>query len=135
MYRGALVVILLFAAGFSLVSYLYGKNDKTPEGVTKKFVRMLADGECESALEYSTGKATEMVSGSIEMGCEPYETKIIDVACTTVLDSSTCVCTENRPADNKEGFYEMKFIFDLVRVKEQWKVYYYAKDISELEKE
>lgn len=142
MKKPILLSITVVAISISLAAVLQTTKAKTPSDVTRTFVNLLADGKCEEALKYSTGKGYEMVSGSMQAGCEAYKTTIVDVKCETRSDSCRCVSTENRPedpalvsVDGEEGsMMQMKFIFDLVKVKSQWKVHDYAKDLTEYEK-
>ena len=86
---------LLVGAVAGLVLTACG-GGSSPEDTTKAFAQALADGKCEQAMEMAVDNAKETVQGSIDAGCESYETWIKSVACETEGESATCTCEETR---------------------------------------
>lgn len=111
---GAVAGLLLTACG----------GGSSPEDVTKKFVQALADGKCEEALEMSVDNAKESVQGTIDTGCEAYDTEIKSVDCETSDETAKCTCEESRTG------MEMTFNYDLKKVEGEWKVSNYEKDMG-----
>lgn len=112
---GAVAGLLLTACG----------GGSTPEDVTKSFAQALADGDCDKAMEMAVDAAKESVQGSIDAGCEKYETDIKSVTCETSEETATCTCEETRT-----GGMDMKFNYDLKKVDGNWKVSEYKKDLG-----
>lgn len=112
---GAVAGLLLTACG----------GGGSPEDTTKKFAQALADGNCESAMEMAVDNAKETVQGSIDAGCEAYETEIKSVSCETDGDAATCTCEETRGVMG-----DMTFNYDLKKVDGAWKVSNYQKDMG-----
>ena len=96
----------------------------SPEDVTKSFVKSLADGDCDKAMEMAIDNAKESVQGTVDAGCEAYDTEIVSVECETSEDASSCKCTEKR-----EGM-EMTYKYELSKVEGNWKVSEYSKDLD-----
>ncbi len=117
---GAVAGLVMTACG--------GGSSSSPESVTKSFVEALAAGDCDKALGMTTGSATENVQGTLDSGCEAYESKIGEVTCETEEESATCTCTEER-----ELLGEMKFNYELEKVEGNWKVSSYAKDMADMD--
>ncbi|UKN02560.1 hypothetical protein K6119_03395 [Paracrocinitomix mangrovi] len=101
---------------------LYGGD---VEFVIEKFANALADGKCDYALKLSTGNAYETVQGTIDAGCEPYDTEIVGVNCDVSSNTAKCICEEVR---GELG--EMTFNYDMKRIDGHWKVSNYEKDMS-----
>ena len=89
---------------------------ETPEEVVKKFAQLMADGECEEAMNYSTEEGKMIVQGSIDAGCDPYESVIDSVNCETQNNESSCLCYEQR-----QGI-QFQFKYELEKINDQWKV-------------
>ena len=118
---GAVAGLVMTACG--------GGSSSSPEAVTKSFVEALAAGTCDQALEMTTGTASETVQGTIDGGCEKYESTIVgEVECTTEDETASCTCTEKR-----EIMGEMTFNYSLEKVEGNWKVSNYEKDMSSME--
>lgn len=96
----------------------------TPEDTTKSFAQALADGNCDKAMEMAVDNAKETVQGSIDAGCEKYDTEIKSVSCETEGEASTCTCEETRTG------MDMTFKYDLKQVDGAWKVTSYQKDMG-----
>ncbi|MEX1003239.1 MAG: hypothetical protein WDZ35_14060 [Crocinitomicaceae bacterium] len=111
---GAVAGLLLTACG----------GGASPEDTTKKFAQALADGECEKALEMAVDNAKETVQGTIDAGCESYDTEISSVECETEGETATCTCKETRTG------MDMTFNYDLKQVDGAWKVASYKKDMG-----
>ncbi|MEO9533115.1 MAG: hypothetical protein ABJG68_09270 [Crocinitomicaceae bacterium] len=114
---------LLVGAVAGLVLTACG-GGSSPEDTTKAFAQALADGQCEKAMEMAVDNAKETVQGSIDSGCESYETEIKSVNCTTEGETATCTCQETRTG------MEMNFNYDLKQVDGAWKVASYQKDMG-----
>jgi hypothetical protein len=114
---------LLVGAVAGLVLTACG-GGSSPEDTTKAFAQALADGQCEKAIEMAVDNAKETVQGSIDAGCETYETEIKSVTCETEGESATCTCQEMRTG------MEMNFNYDLKQVEGAWKVASYQKDMG-----
>lgn len=100
------------------------KKDRSPEGAVKKFVKYLADGECNKALKMAISSARESVMSTMDAGCEKYETQIVSATCETGKNVADCVCTEKR--DGLEMTYEYK----LRKLGKDWKIEEYKKDLQ-----
>ena len=96
----------------------------SPEDTTKKFAQALADGNCDKALEMAVDNAKETVQGSIDAGCESYDTDIKKVECETEGETATCTCEETRTG------MDMTFNYDLKKVDGARKVASYQKDMG-----
>ena len=114
---------LLVGAVAGLVLTACG-GGSSPEDTTKAFAQALADGKCEKAMEMAVDNAKETVQGSIDAGCESYDTEIKSVSCETEGESATCLCEETRTG------MEMKFNYNLKQVEGAWKVASYQKDMG-----
>lgn len=97
----------------------------TPEDTTKSFAQALADGNCDKAMEMAVDNAKETVQGSIDAGCEKYDTDIKSVSCETDGDAANCTCEETRGVMG-----DMTFNYDLKKVDGAWKVASYQKDMG-----
>jgi len=111
---GAVAGLLLTACG----------GGASPEDVTRSFVESLAAGDCDKAMEMAVESAKESVQGTIDAGCESYETEIVSVSCEPGEGTATCTCTENRES------MEMKYSYSLKEVDGEWKVASYEKDLD-----
>ena len=111
---GAVAGLLLTACG----------GGTSPKDTTKAFAQALADGNCDKAMEMAVDNAKETVQGSIDAGCEKYDTDIKSVTCETEGETATCTCEETRTG------MEMKFNYDLKQVDGAWKVSNYQKDMG-----
>ncbi len=114
LFAGAVAGLLLTACG----------GGSSPEDVTKSFAKALANGECEKAMEMAVDAAKESVQGSIDAGCESYDSDIQSVECETSEETATCKCKEKRTG------MDMTFNYDLKKVDGAWKVTNYAKDLD-----
>lgn len=114
---------LLVGAVAGLVLTACG-GGSSPEDTTKAFAQALADGQCEKAMEMAVDNAKETVQGSIDAGCESYETEIKSVSCETEGEAATCACSETRTG------MEMNFNYELKQVDGAWKVASYQKDMG-----
>ena len=114
LFAGAVAGLLLTACG----------GGSSPEDVTKSFAKALANGECEKAMEMAVDAAKESVQGSIDAGCEAYDSDIQSVECETTDETATCKCKEKRTG------MDMTFNYDLKKVDGAWKVTNYAKDLD-----
>jgi len=115
---GAVAGLVMTACG--------GGSGSSPESVTESFVKALAGGDCEKALEMATGTASETVQGTIDGGCEGYESEIVgDITCETEEDKATCKCTEKRAIMG-----DMTYNYDLEKVDGNWKIASYTKDMN-----
>jgi hypothetical protein len=99
----------------------------SPQSVTLAFVQMLADGNCNSALDLTFSSARETVLGTIDSGCEGYETEIIEDRTKIEIDGNSAVCyvTENRSI-----LGESTFEYHLEKVDGNWKISSYKKDMN-----
>lgn len=113
---GAVAGLLLTACG----------GGASPEDVTKSFVEALAAGDCEKAMGMAVESAKETVQGTIDAGCEAYETEIVSVSCETADKSASCTCTEKR-----DGM-DMTYNYDIKDVDGEWKVAGYSKDMGDM---
>lgn len=111
---GAVAGLLLTACG----------GGTAPEDVTKSFVKALADGDCEKAMGMAVESAKESVQGTIDAGCEAYDTEISSTECETSEESASCKCTEKR-----EGM-EVTYKYELSKKDGEWKVSEYSKDLD-----
>lgn len=111
---GAVASLLLAACG----------GGSTPEDVTKSFVQALADGKCDKAKEMAIETAAESVQGTLDAGCESYDTEIKTVTCETTGETSICKCTENRTG------MDMTYVYNLSKVDGTWKVSEFNKDLD-----
>ena len=119
-------LVLGAVAGLVMTACGGGSSASSPEAVTQSFVEALAAGTCDKALEMSTGAASDMVQGTIDGGCEAYESSIVgSVECTTEEETASCTCTEER-----EIMGEMTFNYTLEKAEGNWKVSAYEKDMS-----
>lgn len=114
----------------SLLSLLIGlmscsSYPETPEEVVEQFSTYLSSGECEKAREFCTGNAMETIQGSIDSGCEPYESKVDSVICDIQGDEAFCDCYETR-----KSFGSISFPYELERTEGKWKVRNNTKDIG-----
>lgn len=103
------------------------KKRKMPETVVGDFVLRLAEGNCDEAIKLITGRAVELVQSSIDAGCEKYETIILGVQCVLNEEDKNkmkCNCQEDRAG------LEMDFGYELVKIKKDWKVEYYEKELN-----
>lgn len=114
---------LLVGAVAGLVLTACG-GGSSPEDVTKSFAQALADGNCDKAMEMAVDNAKETVQGSIDAGCEKYDTEIKSVSCKTEGEASTCTCEESRTG------MDMTFNYELKQVDGAWKVASYQKDMG-----
>ena len=114
---------LLVGAVAGLVLTACG-GGSSPEDTTKTFAQNLADGKCEAAMEVAIDNAKETVQGTIDAGCEAYDTDIKSVECTTEGETATCTCEETRTG------MDMTFKYDLKQVDGAWKVSAYQKDMG-----
>lgn len=96
----------------------------TPEEVVVEFATLLSTGKCEEAMEYCHGNAKEIVQGSIDAGCDPYETIIDSASCEVNGDKATCTCYETRP------FGSIEFPYTLEKMDGQWMILENSKDIG-----
>ena len=64
----------------------------TPEETVEEFHMSLNGGECEKALELSTGNMNIIVQMGIDIGCEEYKTSIDSTICFTKGKTATCDC-------------------------------------------
>lgn len=108
-------VIEDFDGGFSVIP---------PEEVVRNFVIALANGDCDDVMELSIGDAKESVQGSIDAGCESYDTELVSVSCETQGDRSKCECKETRTG------MDMLFNYELEQKDGSWKVASYQKDLG-----
>lgn len=111
---GAIAGLLLTACG----------GGSTPEDVTKSFVQALADGDCDKAKGMAIETAAESVEGTIEAGCESYDTEIKSVECETTDETASCKCTETRTG------MDMTYVYNLTKVDGAWKVSEFNKDLD-----
>lgn len=111
---GAVAGLLLTACG----------GGSSPEDVTKSFVEALAAGDCDKAMGMAVESAKESVQGTIDAGCEAYETEIVSVSCETTEESASCTCAEKRES------MDMTYKYDLKMVDGDWKVAGYEKDLD-----
>lgn len=111
---GAVAGLLLTACG----------GGASPEDVTKSFVQSLADGNCDKAMEMAVESAKESVQGTVDAGCESYDTEIVSVECETLEETASCTCSEERES------MEMTYKYDLKKVEGEWKVAAYNKDLG-----
>ncbi len=112
---GAVAGLLLTACG----------GGETPDSVTKSFVQALADGDCDKAMGMAVDNAKESVQGTMDAGCEKYETTIKSVECDDASGETTsCTCVETRELG------DMTFVYDLKKVDGAWKVSNYQKDLG-----
>ena len=96
----------------------------TPETATETYVKALAMGECDKALEISIGTAVETVQGMKDAGCEKYNTTIVKTSCEVTGDNAVCICIE------QEDVLTFKtFKYELERVDGAWKVASAGKDM------
>ncbi len=114
---------LLVGAVAGLVLTACG-GGSSPEDTTKSFAQALADGNCDKAMEMAVDNAKETVQGSIDAGCEKYDTDIKKVSCETEGETATCTCEETRTG------MDMTFNYDLKQVDGAWKVSAYQKDMG-----
>ena len=96
----------------------------SPEDTTESFAQALADGDCEKAMEMAVDNAKETVQGSMDAGCEKYDTDIKKVSCETEGETATCTCEESRTG------MDMTFNYDLKQVDGAWKVSAHNKDMG-----
>ncbi len=97
-----------------------------PEIVTESFVKAMATGKCDEALELSQGQAKDAVLGALEAGCETYKSEIIGkVTCDVDGDIAICSCTEKRELPGAE---DITFTYKLEKDGTDWKVSAYTKD-------
>lgn len=111
---GAVAGLLLTACG----------GGSSPEDVTKSFVEALASGDCEKAMGMAVETAKETVQGTIDAGCEKYESEITSVTCETTEETAACECAEKRDA------MDMTYTYDLKKVDGEWKVAAYSKKMD-----
>ncbi|MCG8576020.1 MAG: DUF4878 domain-containing protein [Flavobacteriales bacterium] len=111
---GAVAGLLLTACG----------GGSSPEDVTRSFAQALADGDCTKAMEMAVDAAKESVQGSVDAGCEKYDTDIKSVTCETSEETATCTCEESRTG------MDMTFNYDLKKVDGEWKISNYQKDLG-----
>ena len=98
---------------------------ETPEEVVEQFSEYLSSGQCEKAMDLCIESARETVQGSIDAGCEPYETTVDSVICDIQGDEAFCDCYENR-----ESFGSISFPYELEKAEGKWKVRNNSKDIG-----
>jgi len=91
-------------------------SPNTPEEVVRQFSQNLSTGNCESLMDIVTEDAKEIVQGSIDAGCLPYDSKVDSVICVTKGDHAKCDCHETRKSIN------FKFSYDLTNIEGEWKV-------------
>jgi hypothetical protein len=122
-------LVLGAVAGLVMTSCGEGGSDSsTPESVTESFVNALAAGDCDKAITMASGSAKETVEGTLESGCEGYETEIVGaITCETEEESAKCKCTEKRAI-----LGESTFNYDLEKVEGEWKVSKYSKDMPDM---
>lgn len=99
----------------------------SPQSVTLAFVQMLADGNCNAALDLTFSIARETVLGTIDSGCEGYETEIFEDRTKVEIDGNSAVCyvTENRSI-----LGESTFEYHLEKIEGNWKISSYKKDMN-----
>ncbi|MCH2234060.1 MAG: hypothetical protein MK078_07390 [Crocinitomicaceae bacterium] len=114
LFAGAATALLLTACG----------GGSSPKDVTESFAKALANGECEKAMEMAVDAAKESVQGSIDAGCEAYDSDIQSTECEESGETATCKCKEKRTG------MDMTFNYDLKKVDGAWKVTNYAKDLD-----
>jgi len=104
---------------------LHGCSDypETPEAVVEKFVNHLSSGECEEAKDLCINNARETIQGSIDAGCESYETTIDSVVCDIKGEKAICDCHETR-----QPLGIMTFSYKLETVEGKWKISDNGKD-------
>ncbi|UKN02165.1 hypothetical protein K6119_01365 [Paracrocinitomix mangrovi] len=95
------------------------------EDATRSFAKAMADGDCEKALGMAIDDAKSNVEGSMDSGCEPYDSEIKKVECQEDGETATCTCEETRGVMG-----DMTFNYDLKKVEGEWKVSKYAKDMN-----
>ena len=79
---------LLVGAVAGLVLTACG-GGSSPEDTTKAFAQALADGNCDKAMEMAVDNAKETVQGSIDAGCEKYDTLNINVTDIDCINAPT----------------------------------------------
>lgn len=110
--------------GFVFNSESNKKAKETPETLIVSFVEYTSSGNCDKAKDITTGNALETIQAIIDAGCEPYKTEILGVKCDVISDVADCTCDEKR-----EGL-DMTYKFHLIKVKKDWKIESYEKDLD-----
>lgn len=105
------------------ISEVEGGQD--PREVVREFVLALANGDCKKAKKISSGNASETVGASMDMGCEPYDTRVTKVECEVDDKIAECSCYETRTG------MDMKFDYELEQIDGEWMVVEYKKDMEE----
>lgn len=114
----------------SLIGLLIGlfscsEYPETPEKVVEQFTIYISTGECEKAMGLCIENAKETVQGSIDSGCEPYETTVDSVICDIQGKEAYCDCYETR-----KSFGSINFPYELEKLEDKWKVRKNSKDIG-----
>ncbi|MFD1552848.1 hypothetical protein DNU06_08205 [Putridiphycobacter roseus] len=122
--------VVLGAIGLLLISC--GGAGNGPEKATEMYVKAIAEGAYEKALDLSTGSAAETIKQMQETEAAGYETKIVEVQCETDNETETakCKCTERK--SDSLAFLKYKydsFQYELEKVDGKWKVISQSKDM------
>ena len=99
-----------------------------PAHLVSLFANALSSGNCDQAMTFAYGAARESVQGSMNAGCESYDSKIMSVSCETYGDEAVCMCNEKRTG------MDMTFIYNVAKIQGRWLVTEYKKDL-EMEEE
>ena len=113
-------IVLIILSGLVILSCT------KPEVITEQFVKAMATGNCDEALNISIGQAKNAVQGAFEAGCESYKSEIIGkVTCEVDGDKAICSCTEKRELP---GVKDITFTYNLEKDGTDWKISSYTKD-------
>ena len=115
---------LIIGAIAGVVMVSCASAGSTPETATEAYVKALAMGECDKALDYSTGSATETIEAMIETGCEKTTSTIVKTSCKITGEIATCICIEQEDALTFKTFK-----YELEKVEGDWKVASAGKDM------
>ena len=96
---------------------------ETPQKVVEEFSVYISSGECEKAMELCIGNAREVVQGSIDSGCDTYETTVDSVTCEINGEEAICNCHETR-----KSFGSISFPYELEKTEGKWKISGNGKD-------
>ena len=118
--KRTLLYILIILGTISCSSY-----PETPEKLVEELTTLLSQGQCDEALELTTYNAKLVVQGTIDSGCEPYETTVDSVVCEIEDDEGICICYETR-----KDFGSFAFPYAVIIEDDKWKVKDNAKDVG-----
>lgn len=96
-----------------------------PELVAEIFIRLLSEGNCEIAQMLTVSSAKNRLRDQIEDKCNAFHLEVLSSKCEINNNSAIYYTTEKRNSG-----IEIKYIYKLVKVGEEWRIIDYKRDSS-----